>query len=126
MKFLKLLLNFGNVIGFLLMVLGFFLIPFLIGVPIFIAGILLSILSFYKRWVDFFVPKKTQEKIGSEIIKSYEPYKPALNSMKKVGKEMITTSLKVFVILTIVIIILLVRYILNNREDYWICNEKAR
>lgn len=89
------------------MVLGFFLIPFLIGIPIFIIGILLSVFSFYKKWMDFFVPKKTQERIGQEIAKSYEPYQPALKSMKWAIVEMLKVAVVVFIVLTILAVLIL-------------------
>lgn len=111
MKYTSLFLNYGNIFGLILMVLGFFLTPFFVGIPIFIIGILLLVFNFHKKWIDIFIPKNTQEKIGNEIRKSYEPYQPAISSMKSVGKEAVKTSVLVFVILIILILIVLRRYL---------------
>lgn len=107
MKYLNLIINFGNVVGFTLVVLGFFLIPFLVGVPMMIAGILLLVFNFYKRWVEFIVPEKTRNKVREEIIESYKPYQPAIKSMKGIGKEIVKISFVVFIIGSLIIYFIL-------------------
>lgn len=107
------------------MILGFFLIPFLIGFPILIIGILIIIYYFHKRMIEVLVPKATREKIGNEIKKSYEPYHPAINSMKALGKSMLKTSAAVLIILIIVVVIFLVRLVTKNNEGYWMCDSRG-
>lgn len=109
MKYLGLFFNAGNVIGFALLVLGFFLIPIFVGVPIFILGILILVFNFYKKWINIFIPENTQEQIKSELKKSYEPYQPAIKSMRFIGKDIIRTSLIVFIILVVLIVVFLIK-----------------
>jgi hypothetical protein len=97
-------------LGFLLLIIGFFLIPIGIGVPICIVGWLLLIFDFYKTWINRLVPKETQQKVGNEIKKSYIPYQPAIKSLKLIGKDVAKSSVIALVVLTIItIIILLIR-----------------
>ena len=102
-------------IGFLLLVLGFFLISIGIGVPIFVAGLLLLIFDFYKTWINRLVPKEIREKVGAEIKESYVPYQPAIKSLKSAGKQMLKISLIAFVIILVIFIGIYV-YVESSRE----------
>lgn len=109
MRYLGLFFNFGNLLGFTLLILGFFLIPFIVGVPIFITGILILVFNFYKKWLNIFVPKKTQEKIKGELKKSYEPYQPAIKSLHSIGKDILKTAFVIFITLVILLIAFLIK-----------------
>jgi hypothetical protein len=125
-KYISFFINHGGYIGILLLILGFFLMPFLIGFPIFIFGALLIVFNFHKKLVDILIPKNTQAKIGKEIKKSYEPYQPAIKSMKSVGKDILKTSIIIFVVtIIIVVVILVLRFGFGGPEDSWICGEKG-
>ncbi|MFA6250464.1 MAG: hypothetical protein WC686_03050 [Candidatus Shapirobacteria bacterium] len=125
MKYLRMFFNLDSLMGGLLMILGFILTPFIIGIPILITGILISVYHFHKRWVEFIVPKNNREKISQEIKKSYLPYHPAVNSMKSVGKDMLKTSAVVFIVLVIIVVTFFTRYAQGGPENYWACDDNG-
>jgi len=98
-----------GVIGFIFTVMGFFLIPFLIGIPIMLVGWLIIIYATFKRCVDLIIPKAVQTKAMEETIKSYEPYKPAINSLLGLVWEMV--KIASLVILTVAVTIFAVKLI---------------
>jgi hypothetical protein len=78
-----------GVIGLIITIVGFFLTPFLIGIPIMMVGWLILLYSVFKHFVDLIVPKDVQTKVVQETIKGYEPYKPAMSSLLKLIWEMV-------------------------------------
>jgi hypothetical protein len=126
MRFLKFVLGHLKIFGYTFLLMGFFLIPFIIGVPIFIAGIALLVFNFHKEWIFFLVPEAIRKQIGNDIIESYAPYQPAIKSMKSVGKDIAKTSAIVFVVLiAIAAIILYIRFGLGGPEDSWLCDKNG-
>jgi len=97
--------DFIGIAGFIITVIGFFLTPLFIGIPIMLVGWLILIYSVLKRLVDTFVPKDVQDKVVQETIKGYSPYKPAMKSLRGLIWEMIKIAALVAgaVILTIVV-----------------------
>lgn len=95
-----------GVTGFILTVLGFFLIPFIIGVPIILVGWLILIISFFKNLVDLVIPKNVQTKIVEETDKSYKPYMPIIQSLLKLIWDMLKVAT---VVATLTIIYLAIK-----------------
>lgn len=94
-----------SLLGWLLVVVGLFLSVFIIGVPIFIAGWLILVYDMLRSWYRTLVPQKQREEIVQTLKKEYQPYRPALKSMKALVFEMLRVAGLVFV--TGILIILL-------------------
>jgi glucan phosphoethanolaminetransferase (alkaline phosphatase superfamily) len=95
-----------SVTGLILTVLGFFLVPFLIGIPIMLVGWLILVFSVFRRFINLIIPKDVQDKVVQETIKSYEPYKPALKSLMGLVWDMVKVA---FVVATPILAYLLTR-----------------
>jgi len=106
-------------LGILLIIIGFILIPLGIGVLICMGGWLLLIFDFYKTWINRLVPKEIQQKVGSEIKKSYIPYQPAIKGMKSIGKDVVKSSaIALVIIIIITVVIFLIRFKPDGTKDF--------
>jgi hypothetical protein len=82
-----------GIAGFGITVVGFFLIPFLIGLPMMLAGWLVMLYATCKHMLDLLVPKEIQNKVVRKTLESYKPYQPAIKSLTGLLGEIVKTAL---------------------------------
>lgn len=89
-------MNWLTPIGYLLLLLGFILLPFFIGIPILILGWLTLLFSMVRSWYIRWIPHTLRNKLETELRESYKTYTPAIQSMGFMLKEVLRTASFVF------------------------------
>jgi hypothetical protein len=122
---LLLIVRHSGLIGFLLTILGLVLIPFFIGIPILVIGLLFQVFSFYRKWFIRLLPASLRQIISDNLIKSYQPYQPALHSFKnilwEIGK---ITAITLSILLVIFLSFIYFSY--AKQKGYWECNKNNK
>jgi len=95
-------------VGGLMMLVGLILTPVIIGLPILITGWYIVSVGYWLRWIQL-IPEKWQQQIGKELFKEYQPYKPAMKSMKKFMWQWLKISTLVFGVLGVTFILVMVK-----------------
>ena len=86
-----------SVIGLILLIFGFSLLPFLIGLPLMFAGWLLLLFDFFRSWYRRLIPSAVQQKVAHQLNIEYLPYQPAIKSMKVVLIDIAKVTTLVFI-----------------------------
>jgi|WetSurMetagenome_2_1015567.scaffolds.fasta_scaffold1661962_1 hypothetical protein len=94
-----------SIIGWILVLLGLVLFVFIIGIPLLALGWLILLYDMFRSWYFALVPQKQREELVSNIKKEYQPYQPAIQSMKSLIFEMLKTAAFVFISGILLIII---------------------
>ena len=92
-------------LGTVLMIVGFVLTPFIIGIPIILIGWLILIYTSSNSFIQklkFFIPQSYQDQIKSKIADSYMPYQPAAKSLSSLVLQLLLYTGLIFGLLLVI------------------------
>ncbi len=87
--------------GMVLVVFGFILMPFIIGIPLLMLGGLLMITAALNKYYGF-LPSAWRQKTEVAVKKSFEPHQNTLSSFKAIIKSMLKAA-GIFLLVALVI-----------------------
>jgi hypothetical protein len=98
-------MNWLSPIGYILLLLGFILLPFFIGIPILVLGWLTLLFSMVRSWYIRWIPNTLRNKLETEVKESYKPYVPSIKGIGLMLKEMVKIASFVFATALVVIVL---------------------
>jgi hypothetical protein len=96
-------------LGGILFVIGLILTPFIVGLPIMVAGWLFLVFGFFYSKYRAWVPQKYRDKLRENLKKEYAPYEPTIKGLGSIILEMLKVAALVFIGGIILIVFFLFR-----------------
>jgi hypothetical protein len=90
-------MDFLGLFAWILVIIGFLLLPFLVGLPILMVGWLLLLFDQFRSWYTTIFPPAIRTQIAATLKKDYQPYQPAIKSLKSLVWQMAKIAGFVFV-----------------------------